>query len=85
MEVIHQGVDTGDDLVAASHLERAAGAEIILDVDDNKGFVRGAHAGLFPFQGKVVFLGVMTRVGEAGKPEYGPYRRSDGSNRVRDA
>jgi hypothetical protein len=42
-ELRHQGVDAGHDLIAAGHGQRAAGAEIVLDVDDEQGVGRVAH------------------------------------------
>ena len=43
VEFGHQGVDIGHDLVALGHGKRAAGAEIVLDVDDDEG---AGHGGL---------------------------------------
>jgi hypothetical protein len=42
-ELRHQGVDAGHDFIAAGHGQRAAGAEIVLHVDDEEGLGRVAH------------------------------------------
>lgn len=39
----HQRIDAGHDLIAAYHRKRTAGAKIILDVDDNQGFIGSVH------------------------------------------
>ncbi|MCZ8335267.1 MAG: hypothetical protein O9328_13455 [Rhodobacteraceae bacterium] len=45
LELIHQPIDAIDNFIAFRHRKRAAWTEIILDVDDNQGFVGGAHHG----------------------------------------
>jgi UPF0176 protein len=49
-EVFHQGVDIRDNSVALGHSERAAGAKIVLDVDDEEGVGHGLlrHSRLKP-------------------------------------
>ena len=39
LEILHEFVDQRHDLVAARHRQRAAGAEVVLQVDDNKRLV----------------------------------------------
>jgi hypothetical protein len=43
LEVVHEGVDGRDDLVAARDGERAAGAEVVLHVHDEQRLGRVAH------------------------------------------
>jgi len=38
VEICHQGVDAGHNLISARHGKRATGAEVILYVDNDKGF-----------------------------------------------
>ncbi len=40
-EALGEAVDEGDDLVALGNGERAAGAEVVLDVDDEEGVSGG--------------------------------------------
>ncbi len=43
LEVFHQRVDAGHDLVAIVHRQPPAGAEIILDINDDEGMTGILH------------------------------------------
>ena len=57
-EIIHRSVDPQHDFVTSGHSKGAAGAEIVLHVDHDQGFIGGAHGGSFQGGDSMVTGGV---------------------------